>query len=164
MVIGIVSDTHGYYHPELDTAFASVDHIFHAGDIGDLKVIDNLRALAPVTAVWGNIDGTPIRRETKEYESIELDGIKFLMMHIAGKPGRLNETARFHIAEARPDVFICGHSHILQIERLPRHGRPLFINPGAAGRHGLHQVKTCVRLTVRDGTLSGAEVIHLDGD
>lgn len=164
MILGIVSDTHGYYHPELDNVFSNVDHIFHAGDIGDLKILDHLNELAPTTAVWGNIDGSVVRRETREVESIQLANVKFLMMHIAGRPGKLNEAARYHIAEARPDVFICGHSHILQIERLPRHGRPLFINPGAAGRHGLHRVKTCVRLTAEDGTLSNAEVIHLDGD
>jgi putative phosphoesterase len=164
MVIGIVSDTHGFYHPALDRAFESVDHILHAGDIGDIKIIDKLALLAPTSAVWGNIDGAPVRRETSEYQIIVLDGVHIMMTHIAGRPGRINSEVKQRIERRRPDVFVCGHSHILRIDRLGFANRPLFINPGAAGHQGLHQVKTCVRLSISDGNLSNAEVIHLDGD
>ncbi|NND71246.1 MAG: metallophosphoesterase family protein [Rhodothermales bacterium] len=164
MIVGVVSDTHGYYHPELDNAFANVDHIFHAGDVGNLEIIDRLSLLAPTSAVWGNIDGAAVRRETPEYQRVVLDGVQFLMTHIAGKPGKIRPDPAKKIAQHRPDVFICGHSHILQVDRLNIANRPLFVNPGAAGQQGLHRIKTCVRLMLKDGNLSNAEVIHLDGD
>ena len=94
--------------------------------------------------------------------SFDLDGLSFWMTHIAGRPGRWQRGIGQVLRQCPPDVFICGHSHILRIERVASLGGMLFINPGAAGRQGLHQVKTCVRLHLKDGTTQQAEVIHLD--
>ena len=162
MTLGLLSDTHGYFHPALPDYLAEVDLILHAGDIGDPAILDRLEALAPVRAVWGNIDGPDIRRRTPEHQRFECGGLWFWMTHIAGRPGRWQRGMGRALAQQTPDVFICGHSHILRLERVEALGGMLFINPGAAGRQGLHQVKTCVRLVLEDGAAKQAEVIHLD--
>lgn len=164
MTIGILSDTHGYFHPEIPHVLGSVDHILHAGDIGTLDILDRLQRLAPTTAVYGNIDGQDIRRSTALRQDITLDGVRFAMTHIGGHPDRWGRGVGPWLREQPPDVFICGHSHILRIERVASLGRMLFINPGAAGRQGFHRVKTCVRLTTHDGRLEKADVIHLDSE
>lgn len=162
MLIGIVSDTHGFFHPTLPTYLADVDLILHAGDIGTEDVLDRLEALAPTRAVWGNIDGQKIRQRTLEHQQLVVDGLAIWMTHIAGRPGRWQRGMGKALREAPPDLFICGHSHILSIQRVRMMGNMLFINPGAAGRQGFHQVKTCVRLVVESGKAKHAEVVHLD--
>lgn len=162
MTLGVLSDTHGYFHSALEDELAGADLILHAGDIGTEEVLDRLEALAPTRAVWGNVDGSAVRRRTKEHERFALDGLRFWMTHIAGRPGRWQQGMGEALRADPPDVFICGHSHILRIERVKNLGNMLFVNPGAAGRQGLHQVKTCVRLYLEEGALREAEVIHLD--
>jgi len=161
--IGILSDTHGYFHPDLADVFEGVDLILHAGDVGDPAILDGLEAVAPVRAVFGNVDGRDVRSRRPEHERFEAAGLSFWMTHIAGRPGRWQRGMGRRLADdGPPDVFICGHSHILQIERLSELDDMLFLNPGAAGRHGRHQEKTCVRLTTRDGRATSADVVHLD--
>lgn len=162
MVVGILSDTHGYFHPALAEVLDGVDLILHAGDVGTPDVLDRLEALAPTRAVWGNIDGAELRRRLPEHQRVEVDSVSFWMTHIAGRPGRWQRGMGAALRQDPPDVFVCGHSHILQIERLDAYDHMLFLNPGAAGRQGLHQVKTCVRLVVEGGATKQAEVIHLD--
>ncbi|HET6569294.1 MAG TPA: metallophosphoesterase family protein [Rhodothermales bacterium] len=162
MRIGVLSDTHGYFHPELPTFLDGVDLILHAGDVGTPDVLDRLETLAPVRAVWGNVDGQNIRRRVPEDQHFEVEGLRFWMTHIGGKPGRWDRRVGPQLRQDPPDVFVCGHSHILRIERVSTLGGMLFMNPGAAGRQGFHQVKTCVRLGIEDGALTEAEVIHLD--
>lgn len=162
LLVGIVSDTHGYFHPALPTYLSDVDLILHAGDIGADDVLDRLEVLAPTRAVWGNIDGAAMRRRTPEHQRFEAGGVRFWMTHIAGRPGRWQAGMGPALKADPPDVFICGHSHILQVERVPQLGGMLFVNPGAAGQHGFHQVKTCVRLFVENGKPQRAEVVHLD--
>ena len=162
MLIGIVSDTHGYFHPALPAYLGDVDLILHAGDIGTAEVLDQLEAIGPTRAVWGNVDGSEIRRRVPEEQFFELDGISIRMIHIGGRPGRWAPGILNSLKARTPDVFICGHSHILRIDRVPSLGQMLFINPGAAGKQGLHRVKTCVRLEIENGQLKQAEVVHLD--
>ena len=162
MVVGIVSDTHGYFHPVLAEVFDGVDCILHAGDIGDLAVLDALEALAPTTAVWGNIDGSDIRRRVPEHQRLDLGSLDVWMTHIAGRPGRWQQGMGTKLRADTPDVFVCGHSHILRIERVKALGGMLFINPGAAGRQGLHQTKTCLRLRIDAGVATDVDVVHLD--
>ncbi len=162
MTLGILSDTHGYFHPALAEVLADVDLILHAGDVGRAEILDRLEALAPTRAVWGNIDGPDLRQRTPEHQRFDLDGLSFWMTHIAGRPGRWQRGVGQVLRQQPPNVFICGHSHILQIERVAALDGMLFINPGAAGRQGLHQVKTCVRLVLEDGATRQAEVFHLD--
>lgn len=162
MLLGILSDTHGYFHPALPDYLSDVDLILHAGDLGTEEVLDRLEALAPTRAVWGNVDGQALRRRVPEHQQFEVEGLSFRMTHIAGRPGRWQQGMGTQLRHDTPDVFVCGHSHILRIERVSDLGGMLFLNPGAAGREGFHRVKTCVRLAVEAGVLKQAEVVHLD--
>jgi uncharacterized protein len=162
MQIGILSDTHGYFHPGLIHYLSEVDLILHAGDIGNEDILLGLVALAPVRAVFGNVDGFEIRKRWPEYDEFEFGDLRFAMTHIAGRPGRWQKGVDRKLNADPPDIFICGHSHILQIERVASMNNMLFVNPGAAGREGFHLKKTCVRLSIRDGKARTADVIHLD--
>ena len=161
-VVGILSDTHGYFHPNLVHYLESVDLILHAGDVGGIALLDDLAAIAPLKAVWGNIDGWDIRRTHPEHNRFSFQGVTFWMTHIAGRPRRWQRGVDKLLAAEPPDVFICGHSHILCIERVPELNNMLYINPGAAGRQGFQQEKTLVRIHIEDGKPVEAEVIHLD--
>ncbi len=162
MQLGILSDTHGYFHPDLVDVLDGVDAIVHAGDVGDLAILDGLEALAPVHAVYGNIDDADTRRRLPEQKRVSFGGLSVWVAHIAGRPGRWQANMGERLAADPPDVFICGHSHILRIERVAELDNMLFVNPGAAGRQGFHQKKTCLRLTVTDGKATNVDVIHLD--
>lgn len=167
MTLGLVSDTHGVYHPELDIVFGEVDLILHAGDVGPGDIVERLERLAPVVGVWGNIDGRAVRQRFGEHARIVAGGMRVWMTHIGGHPGRPGGRARWDprvkalLTAEPPDLFVCGHSHILRIERVTSLGGMLYVNPGAAGTQGFHQVRTCVRLTVEDGKATAAEVVHL---
>jgi putative phosphoesterase len=141
-----------------------VDLILHAGDVGRVEILDELALIAPVRAVFGNVDGYPVRGQWPEWDRFDADGLSVVMTHIAGRPGRWASGVADEIRRLKPDVFVCGHSHILQIERTDDPVPVLVVNPGAAGREGLHRVKTCVRLTIDDGRATDANVIHLDGE
>ncbi|MFB6371557.1 MAG: metallophosphoesterase [Bradymonadaceae bacterium] len=148
--IGLVSDTHGWLDPELLEVFDDhgVDLIVHAGDIGDESVIDELENLAPVRAVYGNIDGGDLRFYPKE-EHIDVHGRTIAVLHIAGSPNRPKKQALELIRREHPDVFICGHSHIPVVDRVEG---TLWINPGAAGRHGFHTRRFAAMLHVDEQT------------
>jgi uncharacterized protein len=161
MLIGILSDTHNYFHPALPDYLADVDLILHAGDIGVPAVLDSLEELAPVHAVYGNIDGAELRRRVPEHQRLKLAGLRFWITHIGGHPGKWAPGIGASLRDEPPDVFICGHSHILRIERVKALGNMLYINPGAAGQQGFHREKTCIRLLVEDGKARQAEVVHL---
>uniref|UniRef100_A0A7V2B1G0 Phosphoesterase n=1 Tax=Rhodothermus marinus TaxID=29549 RepID=A0A7V2B1G0_RHOMR len=162
MLLGILSDTHGFFHPALPEVLRGAHLILHAGDVGGLEILERLKEIAPVQAVYGNIDGPELRRRLPEQVDLTLEGLRFWMTHIGGHPGRWARGVGPKLRKDRPDVFICGHSHILQIERVPSLGGMLYINPGAAGREGPHRIKTCVRLYVAEGRALKAEVVHLD--
>ena len=162
MKLGIISDTHGYFHPAIPTYFNGVDRILHAGDIGEADILERLEEIAPVQAVWGNMDGPGIRHRTVEVLRTEVEGVRICMTHIGGSPGRWDSRIAKAIAADPPDIFICGHSHILRIERVRNPPNMLYLNPGAAGRQGLHRVKTCVLLEIAGGSARKADVVHLD--
>jgi putative phosphoesterase len=158
--IGLISDTHSYLDPQVPAIFAEVDEIWHAGDIGSLEVTDQLAAFKPLRAVYGNIDGATIRAEYPEHLRFELEGLDVWITHIGGYPGRYDRRIREEIRENPPDLFICGHSHILKV--LPdRKLNLLHINPGAAGQHGFHRVKTVIRFSIDQGEIKDVEVVEL---
>jgi uncharacterized protein len=161
MRIGLLSDTHGYLEPRIADHFENCDEIWHAGDIGDLAVIHALEAIRPVRAVFGNIDGLEIQTAFPEDLHFECDGVKIWITHIAGSPPRYNPRIRKELNKEIPDVLICGHSHILKVGRDPAYGNMLFINPGAAGNHGFHAVKTLIRFSIVKGTVKDMEVVEL---
>lgn len=160
MKIGLISDTHGLLDtPTLD-ALQDVDEIWHAGDIGSLEITDRLKELAPVRAVYGNIDNHLVRSEWPEYLVQDCEGNRFLMIHIAGRLGSYNPRVRELIAQYQPAFLICGHSHILKVQ-FDRRFDLLYINPGAVGQHGFHVVRTVITFEIREGIVTEMKAIEL---
>ncbi|MEL6655034.1 MAG: metallophosphoesterase family protein [Bacteroidota bacterium] len=160
MRIGLLSDTHSFLDPAIFDYFAEVDEIWHAGDIGDPEVIQQLADFKPVRAVYGNIDEPVLRHQYPENAIFTLAGLTVLITHIGGYPGRYNARVKKLLNEHQPGLYICGHSHILKV--MPDEARNLLhINPGACGRHGFHKVRTIVRFTIEDGIINQLEVIEL---
>ncbi|MEM1327782.1 MAG: metallophosphoesterase family protein [Bacteroidota bacterium] len=158
--IGLLSDTHSHLDDSLFSYFEECDEIWHAGDIGNYDVAQQLQAFRPFRAVYGNIDGHEIRMDFPENLIFEAAGIKVLMTHIGGYPGRYTKRVRQLIAQERPKLYICGHSHILKVQYDKKY-ELLHINPGAAGINGFHQMKTAMRFTLVDGNITDVEVIEL---
>ena len=160
MKIGLLSDTHGYLDPKVFDYFKAVDEIWHAGDIGTMEVLEELRSFKPTVAVWGNIDGGKLRVECKEGEIFERGGVRVLITHIAGKPPKYNSTVLEYVKQYQPKLLVCGHSHILKV--MPdKVNKLLFMNPGAAGKHGFHKVKTLLRFELENGDIKNLEVVEL---
>ena len=159
--IGILSDTHSLWDDRYAKYFSGCDEIWHAGDIGDLTIIDRLEKVAPVVrAVYGNIDSQEARRRFKEMEIFTTDGVKVVMTHIGGYPGRYAPGIRNRLDLSAPNVFVSGHSHILKI--MPdREFNLIHINAGAAGKQGWQTVRTLVIITINNGAVTDAEVIEL---
>lgn len=160
MKIGLISDTHGFLHPRIGHHFKDCDEIWHAGDIGTVELLQQLSAIKPVRAVYGNIDGTGIRKVTKEDLVFELSGLKVLMTHIAGYPGTYNSRVKNLIKLHQPGMVICGHSHILKV-MYDDELKHLHINPGAAGNHGWHKVMTIITFEISDASPASLKVIEL---
>lgn len=160
MKIGVLSDTHGYLDEQLFSFFSDCDEIWHAGDLGSLEVANNLKKIKPLVAVYGNIDGTDIRIEYGEYIRLNREGISILMTHIGGYPGNYDRKWREKIQSDPPALFISGHSHILKV--IPdKKLKLLHINPGAAGYHGMHKVRTAVRFDIINRIITNLDIIEL---
>ncbi|HMQ49712.1 MAG TPA: metallophosphoesterase family protein [Saprospiraceae bacterium] len=160
MRIGLLSDTHGDLDESVFNYFSECDEIWHAGDIGTQEVADRLLAFRPFKAVYGNIDDHLLRRQFPEDWHFVCEGVRVWMTHIGGYPGRYSKRVKDQLLLNAPDLFICGHSHILKVMPDPKY-HLLHINPGAAGNHGFHKIKTIVRFTLLEGQVSNLEVIEL---
>lgn len=160
MRIGIISDTHSWLDPSVFSYFERCDEIWHAGDIGNIQLLHELEAFKPTVAVYGNVDGHELREALPEDRAFERDGIKVLITHIAGAPPRYNPRVRTLLLKEKPDLLVCGHSHILKVQA-DRENRLLFMNPGAAGKHGFHKVKTLLRFVIQQGKMKDLEVVEL---
>jgi uncharacterized protein len=161
MLIGLISDTHSYLPKEIYTYFADVDEIWHAGDFGNMALINELQAFKPLRGVYGNIDGAEIRAIFPEDLIFTINNVKIYMTHIGGYPPKYNARSKEIINAENPHVFISGHSHIVKI--MPDASKHLLhINPGAAGKQGWHKVKTLVRMRIDDGKIGKLELIELD--
>ena len=158
--IGILSDTHAHWDERYARYFADCDEIWHAGDIGSGLIIERLEAICPVRAVYGNIDGGDVRRTYRETNRFTIEGTDVLMKHIGGYPGRYDASIRQHLFVRPPRLFVCGHSHILKVQ-YDKTLNMLCINPGAAGIHGFHKVRTLVRFAIDNGEFKDLEVIEL---
>jgi hypothetical protein len=159
--IGLLSDTHSYLEPKALDILRDVDEIWHAGDIGDPAITDALAALKPLRAVYGNIDGKDLRYQFPEDDRFFIEGLEVLMTHIGGYPGNYAPRAKKLLKERTPNIFICGHSHILKVMRDPLYNKMLVLNPGAAGTHGFHQVKTLLRFTLDNGKVTHMEAVEM---
>jgi putative phosphoesterase len=158
--IGLLSDTHGYLDDRILHHFENVDEIWHAGDIGDIELLDELKVFKPTRAVWGNIDNHIIRKDTKEFLRFKCEDVEVLITHIGGKPGKYSKPAFEELQLKAPKLFICGHSHILLVKMDPRYNM-LWMNPGACGIKGFHQVRTILRFSITGDRIHDLEVIEL---
>lgn len=162
MYIGLISDTHGVFDAPFREFFAPVDEIWHAGDFGGgMELAAQIAGFKPLVGVAGNCDNHDLRFIHPLYRFFECGGLKILMTHIGGYPGKYDPRARRLIEELRPDIFVCGHSHILKVVRDTRRNM-LVINPGAAGIQGFHIVRTALRFHIDDGRIHDMEVFEVD--
>jgi len=161
MKIGLISDTHSYLDEQILRHLQGCDEIWHAGDFGLLEVSDRLAAVAPLRGVYGNIDDKEIRQVHPKVQRFAVAGLDVLMTHIGGYPGKYHPDIRTEIKTNAPQLFISGHSHILKI--MPDKNLPslLHINPGAAGKHGFHQIRTLVKFSVIAGKIQQLQVVEL---
>jgi uncharacterized protein len=159
--IGLLSDTHGFLDPLIFSYFGECDEIWHAGDFGTVEVSDRLAAFRPLKGVYGNIDGNELRLIHPLHSRFEREGLKIWMTHIGGYPGHYHPAVRALLKESAPDIFVCGHSHILRVMRDKNLGNMLCLNPGAAGNSGFHKVKTLLRFTLDKKQVREMEVIEL---
>ena len=156
----LLSDTHGYIDKKIISYTNNVDEVWHAGDIGDIRVIDRIKLSKPIKAVYGNVDNTEIRMMTEKNLIFESEGIRVVMTHIAGYPGKYNRNAIELIQKYDPDLFICGHSHILKVIQDKNYNH-LHFNPGAAGVYGFHKKRTMLKFSLQKGTIKNLFVIEL---
>ncbi|HEY9560579.1 MAG TPA: metallophosphoesterase family protein [Anseongella sp.] len=160
MRIGLISDTHGVLDKAVFTHFDQCDEIWHAGDFGTMAVAEELAAFRPLKGVYGNIDGRELRVNFPETAGFTCQGLKVIMRHIGGYPGRYAPGVRALLEKERPGLFIAGHSHILKVIHDKRLGL-LHVNPGAAGREGFHKVRTLIRFSIDEAKIHDLEVIEL---
>jgi putative phosphoesterase len=158
--IGLLSDTHNFLDPAILRHFETCDEIWHAGDFGSVGIADQIRAHKPLRGVYGNVDGLDIRTQYPERLSWTCEEVKVLMTHIGGSPPKYSPGIRKELTLQSPQLFICGHSHILKIV-YDQSLKCLYMNPGAAGNQGWHKIKTLVRFTVDGKELKDCQVIEL---
>lgn len=157
MFIGVISDTHKYFDENVKNFLKDVDLVLHAGDFGNIETANKIADFKPLKGVYGNCDGTDIREYHPYIQVLDIEGIKILMMHIGGYPGRYDFRAMQLINAHRPDIFICGHSHILKVI-YDNKFNCLTINPGAAGIEGFHVVRTAIRFHIDEGKIHDMEI------
>ena len=160
MKIGLLSDTHSHIDKGFLDFFKDCNEIWHAGDIGNIDVLDTLQNFKKIRAVYGNIDNHIIRKELKESLLIKVEKILILIIHIARNPPYYNKKTYELIKKYKPDTLICGHSHILKVHR-DKKNNILIINPGAAGKVGFHKVKTAIRFEIINSKIINLEIIEI---
>ena len=156
----LLSDTHSYIDPQILKFVKLADEVWHAGDIGDLHVTDTIKSLKPLRAVYGNIDNAEARLEFPLDNKFTIENVTVWMTHIGGYPGKYNQRIREELTQNSPQLFICGHSHILKVQ-FDKKLNVLHLNPGAAGNHGFHKVRTMIRFTIDKKEIKDMEIIEL---
>ncbi|MCB9309888.1 MAG: metallophosphoesterase family protein [Lewinellaceae bacterium] len=158
--VAIISDNHGYYDDELKPHLEDCDQIWHAGDIGSLESIARFSQWATFKAVYGNIDDKSVSLTYPLNEIFIYEGIKVFMTHIGGYPGKYSSRVSKIISEEKPNLYICGHSHICKVMPDKRY-HLLHVNPGAYGHHGFHKIRTIILLDIKDGKMTNLRVVEL---
>ncbi len=158
--VSLLSDTHSYIDSQILKFCENADEIWHAGDIGDLKVTNALQQVAPVKAVYGNIDDSNIRKEWPLHARFMAEGMDVWITHIGGYPGRYSHYVKPEIYNNPPKLFITGHSHILKVMNDKKLGT-LHMNPGAIGKHGFHKVRTMLRFKIEGDRIFDLEVVEV---
>lgn len=157
MKIGVISDTHNTFDTLLEEFLTPCDEVWHAGDFGSVEVADRIARFKPLRGVYGNIDGGVLRRMYNDFTLFEVEGVKVLMTHIGGYPRHYSPKALQHIHISKPKLFIAGHSHILKVIYDPVYDL-LHINPGAAGKYGIHTLRTAIRFDIEAGEIKNLEI------
>ncbi len=158
--IALISDTHNYLDPAIYKYLEQVDEIWHAGDVGTIDIIEQLKKIKPVRAVYGNIDGQDVRGECPLIQRFFCEKVDVLITHIGGYPGKYNSAIRTVLQQNPPDLFICGHSHILKVIN-DKELNFLHMNPGACGIHGFHQVKTLLLFSIEGKNIKDLKVVEI---
>lgn len=161
MKIGLLSDTHGWLDDRIFHHLEDCDEVWHAGDIGTPAVAQRLAAVKPLRAVHGNIDGQAIRANYPQDLRFVCEGLHVWITHIGGKPPLYTPPVRTALQQHVPDIFVCGHSHILRVIHDAKHPPLLYLNPGAAGQEGFHKVRTLLRFVLHNKKISHMKVIEL---
>lgn len=158
--IGLLSDTHGYLDDAILSHLTDRDEVWHAGDFGP-DVIPRLEKFKPLKGVFGNIDDAAIRKNYPRILRFMCEDLDVMITHIGGYPGHYEMAIRDIIKTNPPGLFISGHSHILKVMRDPKHQNLIHMNPGAAGKHGFHIMRTLLRFEVNGKTIQNLEVVEL---
>lgn len=159
--IGVLSDTHGLLDARILEHFANVNEIWHAGDIGSTEVLQRLREFKPTRAVYGNMDSGDVRYSLSEFYRFQVENVNVLMTHIGGYPGKYNPWLIPMFKKDTPQLFVCGHSHILKVQ-YDNTWHMLTMNPGAAGKQGWHTMQTLLRFVIDGDNIQDLEVIELE--
>ena len=158
--IGLISDTHDYLDDQVFKFFEDCEEIWHAGDIGQIQIAEQLAAFKPFRAVYGNIDGPEVQHMYPEQLGWNCEEAKIFMTHIGGYPGKYPAWVKQTLQENPANLFISGHSHILKV-MFDQKLNCLHINPGAAGKQGWHKIRTIIRFSVDGASIKDCEVIEL---
>jgi len=157
----LLSDTHSHIETKLNPYLEKADEIWHAGDFGNIRVIEWLESFGKTfRGVWGNIDSSDIKQCVPEDNIFKVENVKVWMTHIGGYPMRYSPRVRKLFGEIQPMLFVCGHSHIVKLEEDHTYKHWVF-NPGAAGNEGFHQVKTAISFEINENHIGKVEVINL---
>jgi uncharacterized protein len=159
--IGLLSDTHGFVNPRLHEFFKNCDEIWHTGDVGNTSVIDELNLIAPTKGAHGNIDDWAVAHVFPEFTVFMCEDVKVMLTHIGGYPPKYYPNILKKLDEEKPALFACGHSHILKVMYDEKH-QLLHINPGAAGKQGMHLVCTAVRFEIEGKDIRNLEVLEFE--
>lgn len=158
--IGLISDSHSYIDHITLRHLEEVDEIWHAGDIGDLSVIESLPKEKTIRGVFGNIDDQSVQEKFPEWLEFDLEGVRVLMTHIGGKPTRYAKGVKERIKKIKPNLFVCGHSHICKVE-FDKELNCLYMNPGAIGQQGFHHMRTILLFELDQGKVLNLRVVEL---
>lgn len=156
----LLSDTHSYIDDQILKFVKQADEVWHAGDIGDLNVTDTIKKLKPLRAVYGNIDDHKARLEFPLDAKFTVEDVAVWITHIGGYPNKYNQRIKEEIQQNPPKIFISGHSHILKVQ-FDKKLNLLHLNPGAAGNHGFHKVRTMLRFDIDKDQIKNLEIIEL---
>ena len=156
----LISDTHSHLDSALIKHIEEADEVWHAGDIGNIEVTDNIKKIKPLRAVYGNIDDANARKEFPKNLIFECEGVKVFITHICGQPTNYLKEVKDILVAEKPKLFICGHSHILKVMYQPQYD-VLHMNPGACGIHGFHQIKTALRFVIDKDEIKDLAIIEL---
>lgn len=161
MKILIISDNHGYHDKGILEHVIWADEVWHAGDwLNTALHTEIMKLKKPVMGVYGNIDGMDVKLEYPAVQFFEREGYRIFITHIGGKPGKYPAKVQSYLRQNKPHIYVCGHSHMLQVQRDPAFNNLLYLNPGACGTHGFHRVRTALRFQIEPQLIHSMEVVE----